>query len=144
MTEEVAMNSATKHYYANKDAILQYKKQYYQEKNRKLIFLRKLHINGMSKRDSNKVLQLAYDLNKISFEVDTAQGVLDYTLDTFMNTFNINSKTNVPVIGYIAKDEDNFSLCEDININEALEMLNDNNYKLAIIIPIPFFKKIEI
>jgi hypothetical protein len=143
MTEEVAMNSATKHYYSNKEAILKYKKVYYQEKNRKLIFLRKLHINSMSKRDSNKILQLAYNLNKIEFEVDTAQGILDYTLDNFMNTFSINKKI-VPVLGHIGKEGGDGNLCEDININEALEMLNDDNYKLYIIVPIPFFKKIEI
>lgn len=143
MTEEVKMNSATKHYYANKEAILQYKKKYYQEKNCKTIFLRKLHIHGISKKDSNKILQIAYDLNKIEFEVDTAQGILTYTLDNFMNTFSINKKI-VQVLGHIGKEGGDGYLCEDIKIDEAIEMLNDDNYKLLIIVPIPFFKKIDI
>jgi hypothetical protein len=146
MTEEVTMNSAAKHYYANKEAILQYKKQYYQQKNYKTIFLRKLHIQGMSKRDSNKVLQLAYDLNKIEFEVDSS----NYSLDTLVNKFTVDSKTNVSVLGYVGEKFNGeichsySQRCEDFDCDVLLQTLNDDKYKLAIIVPILFFKKIEI
>lgn len=55
------ISSQSKFYQTNKDKVLAYKKQYYQEKNKSVIALKQFQIIGLLRSNSNKILKKAYE-----------------------------------------------------------------------------------
>lgn len=128
--------SQAKFYKANKDKVLSYKKQYYQEKNKAYIAFKKFHINGFSKRDSDKIIKNAIDNKKIYFifnDNDTEK----YNLEDFINIFDI--RYDCKVNGYIENDSGGYN-CNDINIDECINCIS-TNHELVLSIFLPVIKK---
>jgi len=136
---DTTISPASKFYNNNKDKILAYKKQYYQEKNKGKLFLKHFKITGLSKRDSNNIIKHAYDNNLLSFEIENTNNEFDYEteshdLDSIMEKYNIKGILNCE--STISNEDGEGSLLIDLSMKEILEMLDpdDKKYKLKLII----------
>lgn len=143
--EEPKMSFAMKFYNNNKDKILAYKKQYYQEKNKEKLFLKHFKINGLSKRDSNNTLKLAYRWNLIVIHIEKypANTIYDYdtcSIKEFIEKYDINGCLCCEAGIYKDKDGLEGSIINSTwTYDNILEMLvpDSNGYKLHLTIVNP-------
>lgn len=145
MTE---LSSQSKFYKSNRDKILLYKKQFYKEKNKDLIFLKNFQINGLSRRDSNNLIRNAYDNNNLFLKceniVHSITGkVMDYkdtcTLGSFMSRYKIEKK--IICEGSIEKENNLIDIYHNKDINAYLDVLEFNKYPLYLTIYSPVIFK---
>jgi uncharacterized membrane protein len=142
MTEEVSMNSAAKHYYANKDAILQYKKQYYQEKNKMYIFLKQFQIIGISRRNSNKLLKKAY--NSQNFYVNVTDQYGNNETKEFGSIKCSHMINGIIQVEACFKNIVGDIIIEDINTissDDYDDIFNNGNHILYLTIKYPIIRK---
>ena len=140
------ISSQSKFYQTNKDKVLAYKKQYYQKKNKAYIALKKLHIQNISKRESDKIIKTAIDNNNINIRVLGDY----YELDEFIDNYNIHK--NLLVTGIVSNrildldanlDSYTHSITTDfLKVDDIITHIKDTQkYSFSLILEFPISKK---
>lgn len=134
-------------YKANKDKVLSYKKQYYQEKNKAYIALKKFCINEFSKRDSDIIIKSAIDNfnpKYNNFNISFMNNI--YNLEEFINKYDIDN--NIKVEAYLASgDIEGTQHILSYLVSEVIERLqrvDDENtplFHLYLYIKLPLIEK---
>lgn len=138
---ETTISSHAKFYNNNKDKILAYKKQYYQNKHKEEIILKHFKINVLSKRVSNNVLKYAFrnNLIVINIENDNANNDYDchtYTFKEFIDKYDINGILSCEAGIFKDGGMDGELILSDTPYDSILEQLSPNSqgYKLHLVI----------
>ncbi len=130
-----------KYYEENKSKILDYKKNFYFEKNKIYIALKNFQLEKFSKRESDKIIKSAIKNGNITIQFNN----INYTLEDFLDNYGICGNLLIHGYLYTVEGERHFLtyLPDEIIkiLDKEYEDTNDKPCVKFIIQQLPIFKK---
>jgi hypothetical protein len=112
------------YYCAHREKVLIYKKEHYQKKRAKYQLLKSVLIRGFTKKESNTLIKLATDLNKLFISINDA----DLSVNEFMKKYRLKQYRILEVDALISND---FGRLSNNSFEDAIKCIN-GNYELRV------------